>query len=451
MTVKNRRSPTPWRQVSPGRRSHRLTGNQRLGVEHLEQRAMLCSVPLQTGPIINEANGHTYYLLEASTWTEAEAAAVELGGNLVTINDAAEDVWVRETFGDSNQFGLWTGLNDQQTEGEFVWTSGEPVTYTNWASGQPDNYNGEEDFVMLYTDDGGRWADYSDRSTTAGRPLQGVVEIPSIINPANGHTYIKLSPSTWTEAEARSVKLGGHLVTINDVAEQEWVFETFSDDSQFGLWIGLNDRNQEGEFVWASGQPVTYTNWGSEQPDNHNGAEDYAMMFVEDGGAWYDFPDYAYEGGTTGRPLHGIMEYEGVSHRQTGTTIPGTESTRPGACASFDGRNLFYADFTGRDLTGSSFVDANLSRAIFTDATLANANFTGAHLHRAFGMTALRQADFTQADLTDVWLIGANLEDANLSEANLTNAFFRDSNLRGVEFSDAIIQATSFRSATDRG
>ena len=37
------------------------------------------------GPITNPANGHDYYLLEASTWTAAEAEAVSLGGHLVTI------------------------------------------------------------------------------------------------------------------------------------------------------------------------------------------------------------------------------------------------------------------------------------------------------------------------------------------------------------------------------
>lgn len=385
-----------------GRRSNKLTVNHQLRFESLEQRAVLCSVPLYTGTIINEANGHTYCLLEASTWTEAEAAAKELGGNLVTINDAAEDAWVRETFGDSNQFGLWTGLNDQQTEGEFVWTSGEPVTYANWASGQPDNYNGVEDFVMLYTDGGGRWADYSNRATTAGRPLQGVVEIPSFVNPTNGHTYIKLSPSTWPEADARSIELGGHLVTINDSAEQEWVFETFSADSQFGLWIGLNDRNQEGQFVWSSGQPVTYTNWGSEQPDNFNGDEDFAMMLVEDDGAWY--PDYAYEGGTTGRPLHGIMEYEGIRNWQTGGIIPGTEVIPPGPSIRVDGwntedHNLRYADFSHRNLTQASFVGADLSNALFNDATLIEADLTNADL---------TSGTLTDADMRDAFVAGAS-------------------------------------------
>ena len=35
----------------------------------------------------NAANGHTYHLLDVSNWTDAEAAAVALGGHLTTIDD----------------------------------------------------------------------------------------------------------------------------------------------------------------------------------------------------------------------------------------------------------------------------------------------------------------------------------------------------------------------------
>ena len=38
----------------------------------------------------NPANGNLYHLLEPSTWTAAQAEAVELGGDLVTINDQDE-------------------------------------------------------------------------------------------------------------------------------------------------------------------------------------------------------------------------------------------------------------------------------------------------------------------------------------------------------------------------
>jgi len=44
-----------------------------------------------TGPVVNPANGHVYYLLSQNTWSNAEAEAVALGGHLATIRNAAED------------------------------------------------------------------------------------------------------------------------------------------------------------------------------------------------------------------------------------------------------------------------------------------------------------------------------------------------------------------------
>lgn len=91
-------------------------------------------------------------------------------------------------------------------------------------------------------------------SVASGQVIQG-----PITNPANGHEYYLLQNSNWTQAEAWAVALGGHLATINDEAENEWVFTTFSSPAGQppNLWIGLNDAAVEGEYVWASGEAST--------------------------------------------------------------------------------------------------------------------------------------------------------------------------------------------------
>ncbi len=103
-------------------------------------------------------NGHTYFLTNKTTWLEAQAEAKSLGGNLVTINDKAEQNWLTTTFGSVGR--LWIGYTDQETEGVFKWISGESPTYTNWHYGEPNNNNYEnnsEDYVHLYSD--GTWND----------------------------------------------------------------------------------------------------------------------------------------------------------------------------------------------------------------------------------------------------------------------------------------------------
>jgi hypothetical protein len=61
----------------------------------------------------------------------------------------------------------------------------------------------------------------------AGRLSAQVVAGP-VINPDNGHAYFLLAPNSWTRSETQAVALGGHLATINDQAEQDWVVAEFS-------------------------------------------------------------------------------------------------------------------------------------------------------------------------------------------------------------------------------
>lgn len=123
----------------------------------------------------------------------------------------------------------------------------------------------------------------------------GILEGP-IQNPANSHTYYLLEPDiTWTEAEAEAISLGGHLVTINDAAEQDWVWSTFSEGKSRCLWIGINDVDVEGNFVWASGEVPAYTNWTPGEPNNYGGNEDYGEMDYSKGGKWNDLANDAWK------------------------------------------------------------------------------------------------------------------------------------------------------------
>src|SRR5262245_59615233 len=77
----------------------------------------------------------------------------------------------------------------------------------------------------------------------------GAIVSGPIVNPANGHEYYLLAPGSWATAEAAAVALGGHLATINDAAENNWVLSTFLDRGD--AWIGY--RRVGAEWVWVSG------------------------------------------------------------------------------------------------------------------------------------------------------------------------------------------------------
>ncbi len=139
--------------------------------------------PVPIGPVLsNAANGHYYTLLSPATWTWSERAAAALGGHLASIANRAEQDWVYNSFSTYNGTNrlLWIGLNDVATEGRFVWSSTEPVPFTNWAPGEPNNVNGNENFTAIYEPGhtyASRWNDFGERITSDNLPINGVVEL----------------------------------------------------------------------------------------------------------------------------------------------------------------------------------------------------------------------------------------------------------------------------------
>lgn len=123
-------------------------------------------------------NGHTYYLLQAGSWTDSEDAAVSLGGHLVTINDALENQWILDNFNPISAASYLIGFTDTAQEGTFAWTSGEAVTFTNFEPGEPNDFGIGEDFVMLRQN--GNWNDISNSPGNQG-VLKGIVEIDAAV------------------------------------------------------------------------------------------------------------------------------------------------------------------------------------------------------------------------------------------------------------------------------
>ncbi|MBI4718180.1 MAG: IPTL-CTERM sorting domain-containing protein [Planctomycetes bacterium] len=294
--------------------------------------------------ITNQANGHQYKLTDQlyygydddgpnpdqPDWLDAEAEAVAQCGHLVTINDQAENDWIVATFGTDR----WIGFTDDGSEGSWHWISGEPVTYTNWQSGQPDNFgtpgNGEDSAHLRAGTPGGgaQWNDLGNPSSAgpAGLPWRGIIErggAPWVTNPTNGHQYrlttllyygyddegANPDQPDWQDAEAEAVSQCGHLVAINDQAENNWIVATFGTNR----WIGFTDGGSEGSWRWVGGDTVTFTNWQSGQPDNvgtpGNGEDSAHLRGGTPGGGaqWNDLGNPS-SAGPAGLPWAGIVE-----------------------------------------------------------------------------------------------------------------------------------------------
>ena len=62
---------------------------------------------------------------------------------------------------------------------------------------------------------------------------------------------------TWSHGERLCQQEGGHLAHISSADEQSFVQEFMTNHSpDHGVWIGLNDRDQEGQLQWSSGHTL---------------------------------------------------------------------------------------------------------------------------------------------------------------------------------------------------
>ncbi|MFO0874115.1 MAG: lectin-like protein [Phycisphaerales bacterium] len=238
-------------------------------------------------------------------------------------------------------FSNWIGLNDVASEGNFVWWCAEPVNYTNWQPGEPNN-GGNSDFTELLGDTG-QWRDRGNAAVEYGvveyefivcgtgggcfsthaapgcnnesccqtvcfidnfccnnswdgvcvNEANGLCNAPVLagpfLNPANKHNYYLLDTGAWSEAQERAQTLHGYLATINNAAENTWVLNNVSrydGDMTRSCFIGYNDQLVEGTFQWVDHATSTYTNWAAGEPNNSGGVENFAEMMPN--GKWND-------------------------------------------------------------------------------------------------------------------------------------------------------------------
>ncbi len=106
-------------------------------------------------------NGHSYKLFsDGMTWEEAKVYCENLGGHLVTITDEAEQFAINNLLKEKGtKKNYWMGGRRKANDYEsWEWVTDESFSYTNWDEEQPDNYEDNEPFMMMYANSGS-WND----------------------------------------------------------------------------------------------------------------------------------------------------------------------------------------------------------------------------------------------------------------------------------------------------
>ncbi|NEN23197.1 T9SS type A sorting domain-containing protein [Cryomorpha ignava] len=159
-------------------------------------------------------------------------------------------------------------------------------------------------------------------TTTSGNAISGYTLLGNI----GEHSYYRsdAQSGTYDEAQADAESNLGYVASITSAEENAWLM---ANGVQGGDNIGGSDTAEEGTWVWASGEPFSYSNWSPGEPNNGN-IQNNMQMYPD--GKW---DNVVWAGGPNVRH---IMELPGVSkienlapgeYTVTVTDANGTETT----------------------------------------------------------------------------------------------------------------------------
>ena len=116
------------------------------------------------------------------------------------------------------------------------------------------------------------------------------IEIPAEAVIYNGHSYYVFHDEivSWDGAQAYCESKGGHLATITDKEENEFIYSYIVSKGLRSAYFGLSDPQSINNWQWVTGEPVKYTNWHEGEPNSD--VENYAMYY-------YGFTDETWNDG----------------------------------------------------------------------------------------------------------------------------------------------------------
>ncbi|KAF4071637.1 hypothetical protein AMELA_G00275570 [Ameiurus melas] len=101
--------------------------------------------------------------------------------------------------------------------------------------------------------------------------------------------YIPTEEKNWTESREDCREKGADLVILNSIDEQEFIINQLGKKKR--AWIGLSDRDTEGEWKWVDGTELKNGTgyWNKGEPNDVGNNEDCAEIWT-DKKAWNDRP-----------------------------------------------------------------------------------------------------------------------------------------------------------------
>jgi hypothetical protein len=109
----------------------------------------------------------------------------------------------------------------------------------------------------------------------------------------NGHYYYAYRENmSLIEATAYCESVGGHLCTITDSDEQDFILSIIPQNNKQIYWLGGTDGNSEGNWTWITGETFGYTFWLTGEPNGMTRENSLVLTnFYYDQWGWNDATD----------------------------------------------------------------------------------------------------------------------------------------------------------------
>jgi hypothetical protein len=231
----------------------------------------------------------TLFCPEPLEYVEARNDCRDRGLELVSIQNLAEQEWLLEiaiSLGDMGHADGWLiGLTDRGSghEGTFRWIDGNPVSYTAWAHGEPNDWGDGEDCVVMnwgYAGGAARDSDWNDVYCWNENPY--ICQMPEEDDPAPGFAP-EGSYSGWIESGLTyhygpldvTYTCSGDLTGTIDLSHDPVILATGicvsdEDDTLFPAEITgmFSGTDASGEIIFvADEEDALLTDWGGEWED----------------------------------------------------------------------------------------------------------------------------------------------------------------------------------------
>lgn len=274
---------------------------------------------------LGDFNGNRYFKSTTPlTWDAAAADAVNKGGKLVSVNTSGESGFINGFVGFDVPYFIGALKNSSNI---YNWVDGTSISFNNWAAGEPNTANTRGYIVKWsggmtapkwFTENNGPIRNYfieipctANNTVTVTRTdngpakgtawpagtytvnyllsnscgcsktcsfvvtVTGTCPYPLIagydtIGKYNNHKYYMSQSATltWDQAQTAAVQNGGFLVSIESSAESTFINSKVSPNANVPYFIGA--IKNAGNFTWVNNSAITFTNWGTSEPNLAN-------------------------------------------------------------------------------------------------------------------------------------------------------------------------------------